>query len=508
MTIDYIAVCQNCSSSFDDDAHIPYLFECDHYFCKDCIVTHFSLSGGYAKCPEHDELVCKVSDLKILRDLIPVKTKDTVNKNTCIRDGNTTTHYDEKTGEEMCVKCAFDKTKQDREAKIDNVENKSKAVEQTIQKAVESLEEQIEQLGKKQEANEKEANEVSGEVEEYYNRLIELLEAKKTELLCEIEDKYTANNENILKLSTKIEDKQKKLEEHKRKINVERNAVIVKLIVDDINSLTKEKEFCSLTTIEVDYKIQRERIVEFASTSATLRHKQRSVVIEVRDEVGNRYENNKYDGIQTLESDVGIDYGRDKQEETKKLLNKYLNNDKPYNLDYNDKEKTTVERNIKSEYAYNEDYLGWKEEKQSKKLASLYSVETKDKINNLKRQYNNMSPVNYETAKYNDSNRMRHTGELGRTYSSYASPLSSSVYGVNHIPSPREVRNESSSIRRGFAGQFDNYRSGVSHFYTTENRLSGHKGMCCFCTERSQVDLLNTRSYLKPNVRARYNYQY
>ena len=60
-----IKTCQCCNKKFDSNNRIPYLLECNHIFCKNCLINYFSDEEGI-KCPI-DGLVGKsLNDLKAI----------------------------------------------------------------------------------------------------------------------------------------------------------------------------------------------------------------------------------------------------------------------------------------------------------------------------------------------------------------------------------------------------------------------------------------------------------
>lgn len=77
-TINYIATCQSCGSKFDGHSLQPLALPCGHFFCRQCIVTKFTLKGDYIVCPEDKNFVCRFNELKILRDLLPAESTDDV----------------------------------------------------------------------------------------------------------------------------------------------------------------------------------------------------------------------------------------------------------------------------------------------------------------------------------------------------------------------------------------------------------------------------------------------
>ena len=119
VTLKYISVCQSCKNPFDSKNHLPYLYKCGHFFCKECIDEQFTDEEGI-KCPIDGLIAQSFKEFKLLNNLITDKTipsqrsniNNNVNnnlKNTCqIHKGQKLTHIVVNTKEIICIYCAFD----------------------------------------------------------------------------------------------------------------------------------------------------------------------------------------------------------------------------------------------------------------------------------------------------------------------------------------------------------------------------------------------------------------
>jgi len=80
-------ICQCCNKKFDSNIRIPYLLECNHTFCKDCLINYFSDEDGI-KCPI-DGLVGKS-----LNDLKTINTKSKFRKKNIKKNKKSNISYD------------------------------------------------------------------------------------------------------------------------------------------------------------------------------------------------------------------------------------------------------------------------------------------------------------------------------------------------------------------------------------------------------------------------------
>ena len=60
-----IKTCQCCNKKFDSNNRIPYLLECNHVFCKNCLINYFSDEEGI-KCPIDGLMGKSLNDLKTI----------------------------------------------------------------------------------------------------------------------------------------------------------------------------------------------------------------------------------------------------------------------------------------------------------------------------------------------------------------------------------------------------------------------------------------------------------
>lgn len=80
LTINNVSMCQICKESFNNNANMPYLFKCGHFFCKNCILSKFVLNNSMIKCPEDETKVNSIHELKILNNLISNETEVKIEK--------------------------------------------------------------------------------------------------------------------------------------------------------------------------------------------------------------------------------------------------------------------------------------------------------------------------------------------------------------------------------------------------------------------------------------------
>ena len=117
VTLKYVSICQSCKNSFDNKKHIPYLFKCGHFFCKECIQEQFTDEEGI-KCPIDGVIAQKINEFKILNNLMNEQTiqSQRAENNFCsIHKNQKLTHIVLNTKEIVCVYCAFDLVKKKSE---------------------------------------------------------------------------------------------------------------------------------------------------------------------------------------------------------------------------------------------------------------------------------------------------------------------------------------------------------------------------------------------------------
>ena len=71
ITLKYVSVCQCCKLNFNSQSNLPYLLQCGHFFCKECILKKFfDKKTKVIVCPEDGAVAKSLSELKVLQNLI------------------------------------------------------------------------------------------------------------------------------------------------------------------------------------------------------------------------------------------------------------------------------------------------------------------------------------------------------------------------------------------------------------------------------------------------------
>jgi hypothetical protein len=70
ITLKYISVCQACKENFNSGINVPYLMKCKHFFCKECIINHFTDENEHIICPDDGPVGTNFNDLILLNNLI------------------------------------------------------------------------------------------------------------------------------------------------------------------------------------------------------------------------------------------------------------------------------------------------------------------------------------------------------------------------------------------------------------------------------------------------------
>ncbi len=257
LTLNNLSICQCCKSSFNSGDNVPYLFNCGHFLCKQCITQQFKDEEGI-KCPLDGLVANSISELKILNNFITDKTvtqrtstnclissgqfqiqnlldknnntnsKTSINNNftnnsykACeIHKGQKLTHFIEETKELICVYCAFERFKQNQGIEIKEIVDKCHEMEQDMDLIIEEnqynvgiIQTSLKEIKKNKENEEKKICEV-------FEKLFDIVKSKRDEYLNKIDNLFTNNAE---KLSQKLElfsYKIEKGEEVKDKISI------------------------------------------------------------------------------------------------------------------------------------------------------------------------------------------------------------------------------------------------------------------------------------------------
>ena len=123
--------CQCCEEHFDKGKHLPLLFSCGHFFCKDCIQQFFSSDQGIS-CPSDGVVAQTINELEVLKKLVDEdkKTEQITFSNDdaycSIHKNQKLTHFIEETRELICVYCAVNKMRSNPKFTIKEISEKCK----------------------------------------------------------------------------------------------------------------------------------------------------------------------------------------------------------------------------------------------------------------------------------------------------------------------------------------------------------------------------------------------
>ena len=205
ISLKYLSKCQFCQNVFNGNINIPYLFQCGHFFCKQCIEDNFKDEEGI-KCPNDGLIAYSLDELKILNNLInDNKYIESSNRKFdlfCqIHKGQKLTHFIENTKEMICVYCAFDKCKKNPNCEIKEIKDKVISINNNIDNIINDNQNLIEiiQQGLNNIKNNKESEE--RKIEFFFEKVFTILSNKKIEMINQIDTFY---NENIRKLNQEI----------------------------------------------------------------------------------------------------------------------------------------------------------------------------------------------------------------------------------------------------------------------------------------------------------------
>ena len=217
VTLKYISVCQCCKNAFDSKKHLPYLFKCGHFFCKECIEERFT-DGEGIKCPIDGLIGHSIKEFKLLNNLvtdknIPSQRNNNKNLNTYSTDnlnnvcqihkGQKLTHIVVNTKEIVCVYCAFDLVRKnpncevrELKEKFDEYCNIADKIINLNQNNVEIIQKSLKDIKDNKKREEKKIN-------FYFEHILKYINTKKEEILTKIDSIFT---ENATKLSQKLEN--------------------------------------------------------------------------------------------------------------------------------------------------------------------------------------------------------------------------------------------------------------------------------------------------------------
>jgi hypothetical protein len=228
--------CQSCNSQFNTSTHLPYLFKCNHFFCKQCIQTTFLTSNGI-KCPKDGIIANSLDDCTIITNIITPRQS-----NTCqLHKSQPFTHYVEETREIICVYCAFNKMRSNPKLTIKEIKEKIKEYIHDIDllhvhhsQFANFLQELLDQINENKQSQQ-------NKIITLFDQMISYLENKKKVLLNKIDCLYHENslviNDKLNMLSHKVEEAIKLKNEFD---DIENNVKDFNVIIDGFNEFIKD----------------------------------------------------------------------------------------------------------------------------------------------------------------------------------------------------------------------------------------------------------------------------
>ena len=230
VTLKYISICQYCKNSFDSKTHIPYLFKCGHFFCKECIEEQFTDEEGI-KCPIDGLIAKSIKEFKLLNNLITDKNvpsqrnnnkagdKTNTNSNsnltlnlndTCqIHKGQKLTHIIVSTKEIVCIYCAFDLVRKNPNCEVRELKEKFDEYSNIADKIINLNQNNVEIIQKLLKDIKDNKNHEEKKVNYYFEHILKYINTKKEEILSKIDSIFT---ENATKLSKKLENFSEQIE--------------------------------------------------------------------------------------------------------------------------------------------------------------------------------------------------------------------------------------------------------------------------------------------------------
>lgn len=230
VTLKYISICQYCKNSFDSKTHIPYLFKCGHFFCKECIEEQFTDEEGI-KCPIDGLIAKSIKEFKLLNNLITDKNvpsqrnnnmagdKTNTNSNsnltlnlndTCqIHKGQKLTHIIVNTKEIVCIYCAFDLVRKNPNCEVRELKEKFDEYSNIADKIINLNQNNVEIIQKLLKDIKDNKNHEEKKVNFYFEHILKYINTKKEEILSKIDSIFT---ENATKLSKKLENFSEQIE--------------------------------------------------------------------------------------------------------------------------------------------------------------------------------------------------------------------------------------------------------------------------------------------------------
>ena len=302
ITLNYISICQCCKNPFDSMVHIPYLFRCGHFFCKQCIEDNFTDEEGI-KCPNDGLVAYSLSNLKLLNNLITDKDIEIQSQRGVyceIHKGQKLTHYIEDTKELICVYCAFSKIQKNQKTEIKEIKEKNNEMISELnniiednQHNVEMIQSALKDIKKNKETEEKRVN-------MFFEQIMAFYKNKKNEILNQIDSLFT---ENAKKLSKKLELFSSKIEQSE---NLKKLIGVDESLASNINSfsfLEMLERFNKLTKSSIDKMKLNVQLSEYRFI-----HEEESKIFKLVGNVGDLQIGSKNFVFNGGKDDIAVDF--------------------------------------------------------------------------------------------------------------------------------------------------------------------------------------------------------
>ena len=302
ITLNYISICQCCKNPFDSIVHIPYLFRCGHFFCKQCIEDNFTDEEGI-KCPNDGLVAYSLSNLKLLNNLITDKDVEIQSQRGVyceIHKGQKLTHYIEDTKELICVYCAFAKIQKNQKTEIKEIKEKNNEMISELnniiednQHNVEMIQSALKDIKKNKETEEKRVN-------MFFEQIMAFYKNKKNEILNQIDSLFT---ENAKKLSKKLELFSSKIEQSE---NLKKLISIDESLTSNTNSfsfLEMLERFNKLTKNNVDKMKLNVQLSEYRFI-----HEEESKIFKLVGNIGDLQIGSKNFVFNGGKDDIAVDF--------------------------------------------------------------------------------------------------------------------------------------------------------------------------------------------------------
>ena len=189
ITLNNLSICQICKNEFDNDNHIPYLFKCGHFFCKNCITNELMNSEKKIECPNHGIIANSLKELKKLSNFIINKEQKNKNtKNFCkIHKGIELTHVIEGTKKIFCIYCAINLCKKEPNIKIKEINEIYTIYKKDIENILRSSYDNIQKIKSILDINNKEKNKEIQKIKIYFQKIIEIINIIQNNVLKQYE---------------------------------------------------------------------------------------------------------------------------------------------------------------------------------------------------------------------------------------------------------------------------------------------------------------------------------